>query len=162
VSDKPPRGAIVRLPGEAESLRMSGFDILVHASAADTGGAFVLLETREQTAGGGPPLHIHHDAAESFLVLAGEYSMHIDGHDYRCPSGSFIYIPQGMPHRFVVATDGSRKLNLFAPAAMEGYFRELAAALVEGVDDSRLAEIADRYSMEVLEDASEAYLDADR
>lgn len=154
-----PARPIVRLPGEAESVQMGRFDVIYHAVGAETAGAFTLLETHEQSGGVGPPLHVHLDAAESFLVLDGEYLMHVDGRDYRCPSGSFVYIPPGTPHTFSVTGDDSRKLNLFTPAAMEGYFRELAAALREGVDNARLHEIAERYSMEVLGPAPEAYLD---
>ena len=153
-----PLGAVVRLPGEADEVQVGAFDIIYHAVGADTEGAFTLLETREQAGGAGPPLHVHRDAAESFLVLAGVYVMHLDGRDFRCPAGSFIYVPKGMPHTFSVAADGSRKLNLFAPAAMEGYFRELAAAMKGDVDDSSLAHIADRYSMDVLGPAPEGYL----
>ncbi len=85
---------IVRLPGEAESVQMGRFDVIYHAVGAETAGAFTLLETHEQSGGVGPPLHVHRDAAESFLVL-----------------------------------------------------------------NARLHEIADRYSMEVLGPAPEAYLD---
>jgi mannose-6-phosphate isomerase-like protein (cupin superfamily) len=43
-----------------------------------TQGAFSLIETVEPAAGLGPPLHVHRDCAESFLVLAGRYRMHLD------------------------------------------------------------------------------------
>jgi hypothetical protein len=84
--------------------------------------------------------------------------MHIDGRDYRCPAGSFIHIPRGTPHTFRSSVGGSRKLNLYTPSAMEGYFDELAAAIRRGVDDEELSEIAERYEMEVLGPAPEGYL----
>jgi mannose-6-phosphate isomerase-like protein (cupin superfamily) len=49
----------------------------VKASAEETDGAFALLEAQEPP-GFGPPLHIHHDAAEAFYVLEGEYIMFIE------------------------------------------------------------------------------------
>jgi|SRR5439155_11904972 len=149
---------LVLLPGEAQSVEVGAFRVLFHARREDTGGAFALLETVEPVAGSGPPLHLHRDAAESFYVLEGAYDMHVDGRDFRCEAGSFIYIPRGMRHTFRVASAGSRKLGLFTPAAMEGYFLELGKAIEAGVDDSGLAEIADRHSMEILGPAPEGYL----
>jgi mannose-6-phosphate isomerase-like protein (cupin superfamily) len=49
----------------------------VKAGADDTDGAFSLLEA-DEPAGFGPPLHIHHDAAESFYVLAGEDLIYVE------------------------------------------------------------------------------------
>lgn len=65
-----------------------------------------------------------------------------------------------MPHTFRAAAD-SRKLNLYTPAAMEGYFRDLAAAISDGVDEAGLAEIAGRYAMDVVGSVREAYLKPD-
>ncbi len=43
----------------------------------------------------GPPLHTHHDAAEAFYVLQGEYIIFIDSQEFVSPAGSFIFIPAG-------------------------------------------------------------------
>jgi hypothetical protein len=52
----------------------------------------------------------------------------------------------------------SRKLNLFSPAAMVGYFDELGAAIRSGeADPAVLDEIALRYGMEVLGRVPEEY-----
>ena len=113
--------AVVLRPGDARVIDVGGFDVVVHADEATTAGAFSLIETAETEVGGGPPLHVHTDCAESFIVLAGRYRMHIDGRDFDCPAGSFVYIPRGMRHTFQTAETGSRKLNLYTPAGMVGY-----------------------------------------
>jgi quercetin dioxygenase-like cupin family protein len=151
-------GAIVRLPGEADVARIGNFDRLFHAVGTETGNAFTLIETRELELGAGPPLHIHHDAAESFFVLSGEYVMHLDDRDHRCPAGSFVYVPIGMVHTFQAVAPGSRKLNLYTPSGMEGYFVELGQAIAEGVDDAQLDEIAGRYSMEIVGPVPKGYV----
>ena len=151
-------GGVVQLPGEARSIDVGGFTVVVHAGARETSGAFSLIETVEAKAGSGPPLHVHRDAAESFYVIEGEYVMHLDGRDFRCPAGSFVYVPQGMPHTFRAGAIGSRKLNLYTPSAMEGYFDDLAEGLRVGVDEAGLDEIARRYAMDVLGPAPEGYL----
>lgn len=104
-------------------------------------------------------MHIHHDAAEAFYVLAGEYTIFIREVDFRCPAGSFVYIPAEVPHGFRVGDMPSRKLNLFTPAAMVEYFDELSAALGQAeVDPEGLAELAMRHRMEVIGPVPEGYL----
>lgn len=106
----------------------------------------------------GPPLHIHHDAAEAFYVLEGEYRMFVNDREVVCPAGSFIFIPAGEPHGFRVGNVASRKLNFYSPAAMVGYFDDLSDAISGGnVDSGELSEIAARYSMEVLGPVPEGY-----
>lgn len=149
---------IVLLPGEARMIDLGTFDVAVLADAADTDDRFALIETREVAAGMGPPLHVHRDAAESFYVLEGTYRMHIDGRDHVCPAGSFVYVPVGMTHTFSSMTAGSRKLNLYTPAAMVGYFDDLAAAISTGADDAAVTAIAERYAMDVVGPVPEDYV----
>lgn len=104
-------------------------------------------------------MHIHRDAAEVFYVLEGEYLIFIDDVETRCPAGSFVYIPVGAVHGFRVGPVASKKLNLYVPEAMVGYFDELAAAIAAGdVDDLHLAAIAEGYGMEVLGPVPEGYI----
>lgn len=149
----------VLLPGDPRRIDLGGFGVLVHADVGDTEGAFALIETDDPQAGLGPPLHLHRDAAESFYVIEGAYAFHLDGRDFECPAGSFVYVPRGMPHTFASTIAGSRKLNLYTPAAMVGYFDELAAGLRSGVDDEALEAIAERFGMTVLGPPPPGYLD---
>lgn len=137
-------------PGEGRRLDMGPFGMVMKASAADSDGGLALLEAVEP-AGFGPPLHIHDDSAEVFYVLEGEYIVHIEGAEHRCPSGSFVYVPVGIEHGFRVGSVESRKLNIYVPSAMEGYFRALATATEKGVapSDSDLTELAARHAMRV-------------
>lgn len=149
--------AIVLQPGEGRPIDLAGFQMSVKATRDETGGAFSLLEANEP-AGFGPPLHIHHDAAEAFYVLEGEYIIFLQGREVSCPAGSFIFVPVGMRHGFRVGNMASRKLNFYTPAAMVGYFDELSAATKNGdVDPLVVSQIADRYSMEVIGPVPEGY-----
>jgi mannose-6-phosphate isomerase-like protein (cupin superfamily) len=133
------------------------FRMCVKASHAETGGAFSLLEAVEPP-GFGPPLHTHRDAAEAFYVIAGEYIILLEGEEVACPAGSFIFIPAGVVHGFRVGNMVSRKLNLYAPAAMVGYFDDLRVAIKSGdVDDASRSAIATKYSMDVLGPAADGY-----
>ena len=53
----------------------------------------------------------------------------------------------------------SRKLNLYLPASMVGYFDDLSEAMKAGAaDEKALAEIAARHSLEVIGPVPEGYL----
>ncbi len=150
--------AYVLRPGEGRSIDLGGFRMSVKATDEQTNGAFSLLEA-DEPAGFGPPLHIHRGAAEAFYVVEGEYIIFLDDREFVCPAGSFIFIPAGLPHGFRVGRVASRKLNLYAPAAMVGYFDDVAAATAAGdVDPDRLSEIALRHKMEVIGPVPEGYI----
>jgi quercetin dioxygenase-like cupin family protein len=145
-------------PGEGRSIDLGGFQMTVKATGDQTDGAFTLLEA-EEPAGFGPPLHIHRDAAEAFYVVEGEYVIFIAGRETLCPAGSFIFIPAGIEHGFRVGRVASRKLNVYTPAAMVGYFDDVAAAVKVGnVDEDALSEIARRYGMDVVGPVPEGYV----
>jgi mannose-6-phosphate isomerase-like protein (cupin superfamily) len=150
-------GAFVLQPQEGRSIDLGNFLMTVKADSSATGGAFTLLEANEPP-NFGPPMHVHRNAAEAFYVLDGEYVMFVNGAEIRCPAGSFVYVPAGAVHGFRVGPVPSRKLNLYVPEAMIGYFDELAAGVRTGdMDDARLSEIAERYGMQVIGPVPEGY-----
>lgn len=152
------RRAFALMPGQGRVIDLSEFEMVVKADAASTGGVVSVLEATEPP-GFGPPIHVHHDAAEVFYVLEGEYVMHLDGEEVRCPAGSFVFIPLGAKHGFKVGDVPSRKLNFYFPATMIGYFDDLAAALGRAdVTDDELASIARAHSMEIVGPPSARYV----
>ena len=145
-------------PGEGRLIDLGEFGMTLKADADETGRVVSVLEA-EEPPGFGPPRHVHHDAAEAFYVLEGEYIMYLEDREFACPAGSFIFIPKGVRHGFRVGDVPSRKLNLYFPAAMIGYFDELAAAVGrDDVDDERLDENARSHSMEIVVPPSERYV----
>jgi len=154
----PPDRAFVFGPGEGRAIDLGNFAMTVKATADDTGGAFSLLEATEPP-GFGPPLHVHTNAAEAFYVLDGLYRIFVDDDVFACPAGSFTYIPAGRRHGFRVGDVASRKLNLYAPAAMTGYFDELSVLIATGEPDPDAVDrIGRRYGMDVLGPVPEGYL----
>jgi mannose-6-phosphate isomerase-like protein (cupin superfamily) len=150
--------AFVLRPGEGRSIELGNFEMSLKAAGEETGGAFALLEAAEPP-NFGPPMHTHNNAAEAFYVLEGEYHIFLDEREYACPAGSFIFIPAGIKHGFRVGTAPSRKLNLYTPAAMVGYFDQLSVTIKRGdADPDRLDEIARRHGMEVSGPVPEGYL----
>ena len=156
--DEPPNGPVILRPGEGRSIDLGNFNMTVLADGDSSAGAFTLLEATEPP-GFGPPVHVHRDVAEAFYVLAGEYRIFVRDEEFACPAGSFVYIPAGVPHGFRVSGEPSRKLNLYAPGGMLGYFDDLSAALANGdADEDELASIADRHGMDVIGPVPEGYL----
>ncbi len=145
-------------PGEGRQIDLGEFAMTVKASTEETGGVVSVLEA-EEPPGFGPPIHVHHDCAEIFYVLAGEYVMFLEDSEVACPVGSFVFIPRGARHGFRVGGVPSRKLNVYLPASMIGYFDDLAVALgQEGVGEDELAAIASEHGMEIVGPPSERYV----
>ena len=151
------QGFVLR-PGEGRPIDLGGFQMSLKASEQDTAGAFSLLEADEPP-DFGPPMHIHHNCAEAFYVLAGEYVIFIEEQEFRCPAGSFVYIPPDTRHGFRVGTEPSRKLNVYVPGAMVDYFDKLSRAIADGnADPDILDRIATENGMEVIGPVPEGYL----
>lgn len=150
---------IIQMPDEGRALDMGAFQMRVRAEADQTDGGFTLLQA-EEPPGFGPPLHVHDDAAEAFYVLEGEYVIFLGDDEQLCPAGSFIYVPAGVKHGFRVGRVHSKKLNLYLPAAMVGYFEELAAAQAAGavMTDEQLTSMAARHFVRVLGPVPEGYM----
>ena len=152
------RRPFVTGPSEGRFIDLGEFGMTVKAEYDDTAGVISVMEADEPP-GFGPPIHVHHDAAEAFYVLEGEYIMYLEDREFVCPTGTFVFIPLGVRHGFRVGSVPSRKLNLYFPAAMTGYFDDLAAALrQDDVDHDELAAIARTHSMEIVGPPSERYV----
>jgi quercetin dioxygenase-like cupin family protein len=143
--------AYVLGPGAGQVLDMGLFRMTSKATSAETQGGLTLLEADEPP-GFGPPMHIHDDAGEGFYVLSGEYVVYIGADEYRCPAGTFVWVPVGVEHGFRVGASQSRKLNIYVPAAMEGYFHALANSASGGtaLSDADLSALAARHAMRVV------------
>jgi len=141
-------------------LNLGNFEAIVLARGEQTSGEFALLQTQNEPHDFGPPLHLHRDAAESFYVLEGEYIVYINDQQYLAGPGSFVYVPANTPHTFkVVSASAGKKLNLFTPSAMTGFFEELALLEDAGRATSEaLDQIATENHMEILGPVPDSYL----
>lgn len=151
--------AYVLAPGDGRVLDMGPFHMTVKAWSSETDTALTLLEADEPP-GFGPPLHVHDDAGEGFYVLSGEYVVYLGSEEHRCPAGTFVWVPAGVEHGFRVGASQSRKLNIYVPAAMEGYFDALAASHTArtSMSDDELTALAARHAMRVTGPVPEGYV----
>jgi quercetin dioxygenase-like cupin family protein len=149
--------AIVRAEGEGEHLRFWGGGVLtMKATAAETGGAFLLFEDL-MAQGKTTPLHLHTNEDETLYVLEGEILVHLDGKNYPVGPRGVAIAPRGVPHAFLVTSPTARVLTLQTPGSAEAFYRgasEPAGADTDPsgpVDFARVRESADRSGgMQVL------------
>jgi mannose-6-phosphate isomerase-like protein (cupin superfamily) len=98
----------------------------LNVAAADTDGAMCVM-TWEGRASGGPPLHLHHDQDEVFIVEAGRYRFQCGDDQFDLDEGDSIFLPRRVPHSFCQMSSTGRLRYLYTPAgAMEDFFRALA------------------------------------
>ncbi len=103
---------------------------VIHARAAETGGAFFLSET-EMEQGKVTPLHTH-PADESLYVLEGELLLHIDGEEFTIGTGGFTIAPAGVPHAFKVISAGARVLDFQTPGTCEAFYLGASEPMAPG------------------------------
>jgi quercetin dioxygenase-like cupin family protein len=82
--------------------------------------------------GAAPPVHIHHDADETFFVLEGEVTVFVGDRRYECTAGDFVLGPKGITHAFLVRSEWAQILVTFSPAGIDGFFAEVAPAVIPG------------------------------
>ena len=119
--------------------------VAVLVAGEETGDRFALIETVEEP-GAEAPRHIHHREDEALYVLEGSLDVWIASRWVEVPAGAAVFLPRGVEHTFVVATEGARVLALVAPAGLEGFYREADAARSEV---ERLVATAARYGCEI-------------
>jgi mannose-6-phosphate isomerase-like protein (cupin superfamily) len=108
--------------GEGQAIWFLGSRITIKATAESTGGAYGLFESWIPP-GYSPPLHVHHREDEAFWVLEGELSMRCGDRTFRAAAGSFVFLPRGVPHSFVVEGNRpARMLTVLTPGGGEGFF----------------------------------------
>jgi mannose-6-phosphate isomerase-like protein (cupin superfamily) len=115
----------------------------------DTGGTFALWE-EEIPEGIGPPLHIHHDAQELFVVLEGRVRFRCSGREAEVGPGGTVLIPQHAEHTFRGLGPGTaRVLVQLVPGHGAGFFRAVEGLSPE-TDMDRIIEIGREYDLEFV------------
>jgi mannose-6-phosphate isomerase-like protein (cupin superfamily) len=128
----------------------------IKARAADTGGAFGLVEGSFPE-GFGPPLHVHHREDEGFYVLEGEIRFRQGDDEFVAGPGTLVWGPRGIPHAFKVQPGGARALVIVMPGGLERMFEEagvpargLAAPPAGQYDASAAKALAEKFEFEVV------------
>lgn len=96
---------------------VGGAEIVVRTPAAETGGQRVELEFTLPPGSSGPPAHVHPEQEEEWHVLAGTFSVYLDGEWRDVEAGQSVSIPRGRAHTFRNSSGGSvRVRDVHVPA----------------------------------------------
>jgi quercetin dioxygenase-like cupin family protein len=133
---------IIRQAGEGEQMWFAGGGTFTwKASAAETGGAFVMLEDRMEQ-GKTTPLHTHPNEDEAIYVLEGELLVDVEGQQHRVGQGGLFVAPRGVPHAFMVTSETAHVLTMQTPGTGESFYREAGEPVRSAEDASRPADWA--------------------
>lgn len=134
--------SIIRQDGEGERMWFAGGGTFTwKATAAETGGAFILMEDRMQ-GGKVTPNHVHPDQDEAIYVLEGELLVDVEGEQQRVGPGGLFFAPRGVAHAFMVTSDSARVLALQTPGTGESFYRQAGEPVASEADAARPADWA--------------------
>lgn len=114
---------ITRAAGEGDKQSFLGGGLHTwKLMAEDTDGAFFAFEDA-LAQGKATPLHLHPEADETVYVLDGEIVVNVDGKETRVGAGGMTFTPKGVPHAFLVVSDGARLLTWQTPGIGQAFYR---------------------------------------
>jgi quercetin dioxygenase-like cupin family protein len=108
-----------------EKIWITGDTVIIRATAAETGGAYTMIEAIASP-GNGPPPHLHKNEDETLYVLEGDFEiLNGDKGLLKAKPGAVAFVPKGTVHRFRCTGDRTgRLLLIYTPGGIEGFFRE--------------------------------------
>jgi mannose-6-phosphate isomerase-like protein (cupin superfamily) len=102
-------------------------------SAADTGGEMLETINWAGAGTGGPPVHLHPNAEESYEVLEGSLEVLIGNQWRTLRAGEKAIVAPGTPHTLRMTGEPVRLINVHRPALrFEAMFRDLHALIQAG------------------------------
>lgn len=143
-----------------EKIWITGDTVQIKATAAETGGAYTMIEAFASP-GNGPPPHLHKNEDETLYVLDGKFEiLNGDEHLMSAKPGGLAFVPRGTVHRFrCVGDEPGRILLFYTPAGIEGFFRESGrqavgdgpAPPVDSAEIARTEKAGLRYGLQVVD-----------
>jgi mannose-6-phosphate isomerase-like protein (cupin superfamily) len=120
-------------PGRGERIGSGPAIATVMATRQTTNGAFTITETTVPPGFPGPPPHSHRELTDSFYVLEGTLTVHLDGEMVDIGPGSYACIPPNNIHTFSNrSVHPVRFLNINSPGGWEDYLRAIARLMKDG------------------------------
>jgi quercetin dioxygenase-like cupin family protein len=110
------------------SVNFRGGIITIHADSSATAGQFALVEIAG-SGGGEPPVHVHRNEDEFFLVLEGQLKVLRGKEELTLRAGESAFLPRNVAHTFKVVSEHARFLNCITPGGFEQFFRDLGQPL---------------------------------
>lgn len=119
--DKCAGKATVRAAGDAENYWYDGGLMAIKARPETTGGSISVIHVTVPR-GKATPLHKHPRAEETFYVIDGDVTVHVDGMDHELSAGATSTVRRDTPHAFAVRSELAHLLVMFTPGGGEQFF----------------------------------------
>jgi mannose-6-phosphate isomerase-like protein (cupin superfamily) len=99
---------------------------LIRISAADTNGAYSVVEIVSD-AGDGTPMHLHQKEDEHFIVLEGTARIASGDRFFDAPAGTAVTLSKGVPHAWCNLSNSPLRMVVIAsPGGVEEILRLIA------------------------------------
>ena len=123
----------------------------VHLVSEETGGAFCLLADEPRPGWSLPP-HRHRNESETIHIVEGEFELEIEGERRVLGPGDTAHVPRGAVHSGGTLGDRpGRRVIVFSPAGIEGFFLETGTTEPEAPTDLQAAlTSAERHGWEFI------------
>jgi quercetin dioxygenase-like cupin family protein len=119
-----------------------GARVTIELDGEATGGELALLVDHPPVGWSLPP-HRHRNESETIHVVAGRFELTIEGERRELGPGDSAHVPRGALHEGGnIGDEEGRRVIVFAPAGVEGWFRAAAA------EPDRAGELALAYGWE--------------
>ena len=151
-------GSIFLTPGAGRRIALPdrGANATLKVVGSDTGGRLAVVESAPAPGAPGLAMHRHRRSDEALYVLEGTVTVRVGARTVSAPAGSFVFVPRETGHMFWNPGPGpARVLVLFAPAGVERFLEETAAAFAAAQgspDPATLREIRTTYDTELMHD----------
>jgi quercetin dioxygenase-like cupin family protein len=112
-------------PDRGEARWFLGNTIRFLVSAREGNDGLCVVE-HHKPHGDSPPLHLHHHEDEIFIVLHGTLRVEVGGRTQYLQAGDAALAPKGVPHSYIVESDGARVLTITRGHDFESMLRSLS------------------------------------
>jgi mannose-6-phosphate isomerase-like protein (cupin superfamily) len=119
------RAHVSRPDGQRLVKSSFGEPLVIHATAADTGGAFGIWEA-SVAPGAGPLPHAHTRETEVFRVLEGTFRFWCGDETFEGGPGTTVTLPPHVPHYWRnIGDQPGRMIGIVTPGGFEQFFIEI-------------------------------------
>jgi len=128
--------AVVSIPGRQRFGQTPfGAPMVVHATAAETGGSLGAWDTLAPP-GRGPAGHTHTREIELFLVIEGTYHFTCGDDEFDAPAGTVVVLPPHVPHKWWnIGSGPGCTMAVVTPGGAEQMFLDIVAERPASRDD---------------------------
>ena len=129
-------GSLIRRASEGALFDLGFAEVRIVIGGEDSNGAFAMSQQALQPRALAGPLHRHANESGFIYVLEGNIGAEVNGGIIKADPGDTVFVPRDASHTFWNETDSRAEvLEVFTPAGLERWFRELSEIVASGEFD---------------------------